>query len=1314
MKKFKNKKLLSAIAVVAVSATALCAALPLSACGDKSASTADVDNSTKVSVINTALGAQVTRTSGTVYYVAPEAKQDGTGESWENPANISTLLGSDNPETATLKAGDTVYVKPGKYTVYNTIGIHASGSYSKYIKIVNAAYDDESQYDGEEKEVVLDFSGQAFASTARGVQIYGNYIYWYGIDVCGAGDNGLYIGGSYNTIEYSEFYNNRDTGLQLGRSYSDTTDPSYNYIDKWPSYNLVKNCTSHNNYDNQTYGENADGFAAKLTVGYANVFDGCIAYRNSDDGWDLYAKTESGNIGTVIMYNCVAYENGYLEYTQRECNKMFPTWNKLYSEDKSGSDPDSDYGLNSYLTRDGDGNGFKLGGSVMDGDVIMYNCLSFNNRMHGVTDNSNPGFISVTKTTSYDNGAVIDDDPASSTFGQIVSLTAKDTHGNINMARQSYSYNNINSVLSVKSPIALMVEMDEYRGSVTDSVLIGNGVANKITGSIIASTRESEEKSYYTSQVDTLVAADVFQKLPIVKVASGYEFNLTGLNDLYKNEIGGALNEKRAHLTFRNEDNSINMGEFLAKKDGVDNALLINGKDIGSTLNLGSWDAYDHFYLNDFVDGSKETEAEAIIARVVEALTISVDNTDVYQNFDVPSRLLECNVEWVSDDTNYVKVGTDRDISFSKAEYYNVQVTRPEYTDVTVHLTANVSIKEGDVTVASQTKVFTLTVKAGESEIGDILVVSNNPEIADNEKTVSAGGRYIIDRYTVFSEPEVKVVNGLYWDGERYLSEDEYTVKTTYKYRPNLNAPAVVVKGFSSSNSGVFEITHEVTLIKNTAKKSTMSYEIYVAGKTSVVDFTKTVNEEGITKVANITVNRDGFTLGGTPTSASGIMYVVVSPTELTGANALTSANIKTNSNVQTYSFKDTKVNVQYQNANQAEYYIYYAIGNLNGVVTSEVYSQKVAVCSISTTTDFNKMAMGQKVGDEDTSTTIYMLTQDLDFTGVNYFTDSGSFKGLFNGAGHTISNINVATAVKNKENCGLFYKVNNGTIENVKFENINIGNGADLRKVGIVTDCTGGYFYNIAMKNINVRSSNQRVAALIGQASIGSPIYIDQISLINDADHKIKGAQRVGSLVGFSQASSSEQSGSIEVYINNCYVDSTIEGDFEIGGIYGTYDCGNNSNCDYNLEITSCVFAGKVNGLDTSKTYAGGILGYHKGAVARMKITKCFFIGEIYVTGGEVNVTSGLKNASGILGSSTSVLSEGITVTVDNNVSLIEEYNTDYGVSAVSTLEFKFTFNDGSSNPRLDASSWNFIYDETDPERETLKAPYVELMFLA
>ena len=58
--------------------------------------------------------------------------------------------------------------------------------------------------------------------------------------------------------------------------------------------------------------EDADGFAAKLTIGEGNVFDGCIAAYNADDGWDLFAKIETGAIGQVVIQNCVAFKNGYV------------------------------------------------------------------------------------------------------------------------------------------------------------------------------------------------------------------------------------------------------------------------------------------------------------------------------------------------------------------------------------------------------------------------------------------------------------------------------------------------------------------------------------------------------------------------------------------------------------------------------------------------------------------------------------------------------------------------------------------------------------------------------------------------------------------------------------------------------------------------------------------------------------------------------------------------------------------------------------------------------------------------------------------
>ena len=498
MKKLKSsKKIFSTIAALAISATVVGGTLSLINNND---TVPTVDNSSKAKktvVLDTAIG-QTRSTVGNVYYTSPDVPANSLGAkgTMDDPFNIRDILMSSLDTK--LQAGDTLYVLPGTYKLESLIKMESQdvkGAYNAYIRIVNAALDKDSGYKGTETQAVLDFSAMKFLSSNRGVEIDTDYIYWYGVDICGAGDNGLYIGGSYNTIEYSEFYNNRDTGLQLGRAQN-----YFNSIFQWPSYNLVKDCTSHNNYDNETFGENADGFAAKLTVGFGNVFDGCIAYRNSDDGWDLYAKTDSGNIGTVIMYNCVAFENGYLEYTRDECNSLFPTY------DKTAKYHVNENSKNDYMTRDGDGNGFKLGGSIMEGDVILYNCLAYGNRMHGVTDNSNPGYIKSTYVTSYNNSAMVDEN------GNIKGVDNFDAHSNIDVARQTYSYNALSNVLSVRDDNAVSLEPDNYRGTVINSLLDNGNRTNIIKGEMEADTKGADDP--FTSQDVRIDVKTMFKSSP--------------------------------------------------------------------------------------------------------------------------------------------------------------------------------------------------------------------------------------------------------------------------------------------------------------------------------------------------------------------------------------------------------------------------------------------------------------------------------------------------------------------------------------------------------------------------------------------------------------------------------------------------------------------------------------------------------------------------------------------------------------------------------------------------------------------------------
>lgn len=289
-------------------------------------------------------------------YVSPSGKSTAAGTQ-NAPMDLLTAINS-------ISAGYTIWMEEGTYKAYEL--------YSAPIVIAESnsgaegAYKTISSING--GTVTIDFSGMAELGSNRGIVLDGSYWHFYDIDICNAGDNGMLLSGDNNIIELCQFYANHDSGLQISR-YNTSADT----IDLWPSNNLILNCTAFDNKDEATC-ENADGFAAKLTCGEGNVFDGCISYCNSDDGWDLYAKPATGSTGVVTIKNSVAFGNGKLTNGEGSAN--------------------------------GDMNGFKLGGSNKQCPTphVVTNCLAFNNGATGFTDNGNGGAVTLTNCTSVNNG----------------------------------------------------------------------------------------------------------------------------------------------------------------------------------------------------------------------------------------------------------------------------------------------------------------------------------------------------------------------------------------------------------------------------------------------------------------------------------------------------------------------------------------------------------------------------------------------------------------------------------------------------------------------------------------------------------------------------------------------------------------------------------------------------------------------------------------------------------------------------------------------------------------------------------------------
>ena len=306
--------------------------------------------STKTVASETNVTRKVYGEAGQTIIVTPDGKTTGDGTE-ESPLDINTAVSYAQP-------GQTILMKNGVYDKWITINRSVCGTADKPINLVAESISTDGT-DG----VVL---------SGAGLRVIGSYWHVYGLYVKDSSGVGIQVSGNYNTIDMCTVNHAANSGIQISRN-----GGADNYAGiqgkLWPTGNLIKNCES---FDNCDAGRNdADGFAAKLTCGEGNRFYGCISHNNIDDGWDLYAKSVSGTIGSVTIENCVAYNNGWLT-----------------TDDVTAA------GYN-Y----GEGNGFKLGGGYLKGGHKLINCVSFGNHAKGITSNSCPD-ISITRCTAYNNG----------------------------------------------------------------------------------------------------------------------------------------------------------------------------------------------------------------------------------------------------------------------------------------------------------------------------------------------------------------------------------------------------------------------------------------------------------------------------------------------------------------------------------------------------------------------------------------------------------------------------------------------------------------------------------------------------------------------------------------------------------------------------------------------------------------------------------------------------------------------------------------------------------------------------------------------
>jgi hypothetical protein len=290
------------------------------------------------------------------YFVSPYGSDS-------NPGTFDQPFATVQKAQSIANAGDVIYFRGGDYTFIGTddtdgIGVLFNKSGTKEAPISYFAYPGEVP--------VFDFSYFQPQARIRGFSVRANWLHFKGFEIKGVQQIltnvneswGIRVenNASYNIFENLNLHHNEGPGLFI----ADGRD------------NLVLNVDSHHNYDPDRGGENADGFGCHSNDG-GNVFRGCRAWSNSDDGFDFINAP-----GTCSVEYSMAFYNGYIPGTN---------------------------------TGAGNGTGIKAGGFGLDSSkfpsniprhLVRFN-ISFGNRINGFYSNHHPGGLDFINNTAFNN-----------------------------------------------------------------------------------------------------------------------------------------------------------------------------------------------------------------------------------------------------------------------------------------------------------------------------------------------------------------------------------------------------------------------------------------------------------------------------------------------------------------------------------------------------------------------------------------------------------------------------------------------------------------------------------------------------------------------------------------------------------------------------------------------------------------------------------------------------------------------------------------------------------------------------------------------
>ena len=222
-----------------------------------------------------------------------------------NPGTIAKPFATIQQAQQHVEPGDNVFLRGGTYKMKES---HISQKKDIWAQVILF---DKSGTPGkrihyrphEDERPVFDFSAvRPEGLRVHAFEVKASWVHFQGIEVVGVqvveGEHTQSVcfanNGSHNVYELLSMHDGQAIGIYSVRG----------------ANNLFLNCDAYRNHDytsGDRKGGNVDGFGCHPRKGdTGNVFRGCRAWFNSDDGYDCIAASES-----VRFENCWAMYNGY-------------------------------------------------------------------------------------------------------------------------------------------------------------------------------------------------------------------------------------------------------------------------------------------------------------------------------------------------------------------------------------------------------------------------------------------------------------------------------------------------------------------------------------------------------------------------------------------------------------------------------------------------------------------------------------------------------------------------------------------------------------------------------------------------------------------------------------------------------------------------------------------------------------------------------------------------------------------------------------------------------------------------------------------